>query len=76
MVWSNCGGFVAMFVDLTYLQICDNESNDEKANDDHSKKPWVVDMCMFMTPNDTSPNVEGIIVHPPPCRKCLLEWVT
>jgi hypothetical protein len=52
------GGFAAMFADPTYLHIYDNESNDEKADEDHFKKPWVVDMCKLMRPDDTSPNVE------------------
>ncbi len=55
---SNRGGFVAMFVDPTYLHIYDNESNDEKADEDHFEKPWVVDMCELMRPDDTSSNVE------------------
>jgi hypothetical protein len=54
----NCGGFAAVFANLPYLHIYDNESNDEKANENHSKKPWVVDMCKLMRPDDTSPNVE------------------
>ncbi len=53
-----CGGFAAIFANPTYLHIYDNESNDEKANEDHSKKPWVVDMCKLMKSDDTSPNVE------------------
>jgi hypothetical protein len=52
------GGFATMFVDLTYLYIYDNESNDEEADEDHSKQPWVVDMCELKTPDDTSPNVK------------------
>jgi len=52
------GGFVAMFVDPTYLHIYDNEYDDEEANENHFEKPWVVDMCGLMTLNDTSPNVE------------------
>ncbi len=47
-----------MFAGLTYLHIYDNEFDDEEANEDHSKKPWVVDMCEFMRLDDTSPNVE------------------
>jgi hypothetical protein len=39
------GGFVTMFADLTYMHIYDNEFDDEEANEDHSKKPWVVGMC-------------------------------
>jgi hypothetical protein len=52
------GGFVAMFADPTYLHINDNESNDEEADEDHSKTPWVVDMCKLMKLDDTSPSVE------------------
>jgi len=52
------GGFATMFADPTYLHIYDNESDDEKADEDHSEKPWVVDMCELMRPDDTSPNVE------------------
>jgi hypothetical protein len=52
------GGFVAMFADPTYLHIYDIDSNDEKADEDHSEKPWVVDMCELMKLDDTSPNVE------------------
>ncbi len=51
-------GFATMFVDLTYLHIYDNEFDDEEADEDHFEKPWVVDMCELMRPNDTSPNVE------------------
>jgi hypothetical protein len=47
-----------MFVDLTYLHIYDNESNDEEVDENHFEEPWIVDMCEFMTPNDTSLNVE------------------
>jgi hypothetical protein len=52
------GGFAIMFVDLTYLYIYDNESNDEEADEDHSKQPWVVDMRKLMTLDDTCPNVK------------------
>jgi hypothetical protein len=52
------GGFATMFVDPTYLHIYNNESDDEEIDEDHSKEPWVVDMCKLMTPNHTSPNVE------------------
>jgi len=52
------GGFVTIFADPTYLHIYDNEFNDEKANENHSKKPWVVDMCKLMRLDDTSFNVE------------------
>jgi len=51
---SNRGGFAAMFTDPTYLHIYDNEEADEN----HSEKPWVVDMCELMKLDDTSPNVE------------------
>jgi hypothetical protein len=44
------GGFATMFAN--------NESDDEEANEDHYKEPWVVDMCELMRTNDTSPNVE------------------
>ncbi len=47
-----------MFVDPTYLHIYDNESGDEEADEDHSKKTWVIDMCELMRLDDTSPNVE------------------
>jgi hypothetical protein len=47
-----------MFADPTYLYIYDNEFNDEKADEERSKQPWVVDMCELMTPDDTSPNVK------------------
>jgi hypothetical protein len=40
----DCGGFVVMFVDPTYLHIYDNEF-DEKVDEDHFEEPWVVDMC-------------------------------
>jgi len=46
------------FCHPTYLHIYDNESNDKKADENHSKEPWVVDMCELMTLDDTSPNVE------------------
>ncbi len=55
---SNCAGFVAMFVDLTYLYIYDDESDDDEVNEDCFEKPWVANMCKLMTPDDTSPNVE------------------
>jgi hypothetical protein len=68
IVWygSDHGGFVAMFADPTYLHIHDNEFDDEKANEDHSEKPWVVDMCGLMTLDDTSPNVEKKKDHKQP----------
>jgi hypothetical protein len=52
------GGFVAMFVDLTYLHIYDNEFDDEKANEDHYEEPWVVDMWGLVTLDGTSPIAE------------------
>jgi hypothetical protein len=61
-----------MFVNPTYLHIYDNESNDEKVDEDHSKEPWIVNMCGLMTLDDTSPNVEkkrittNLQVYPPP----------
>ncbi len=55
---SDHGSFVAMFANPPYLHMYDNESDDEEANKDHFEKPWVVDLCEFMRPNDTSPNVE------------------
>jgi hypothetical protein len=54
----DCGGFATMFVDVTYLHIYDNESNDEEADEYHFEKPWVVDMCELMRLDDISPNVE------------------
>jgi hypothetical protein len=47
-----------MCANPTYLQIYDNEYDDEKVDEDHYEKPWVVDMCELMRPDDTSPNVE------------------
>jgi hypothetical protein len=44
-----------MFVEPTYLHIYNNESHDEEADENHSEKPWVVDMCGLMTPDDASP---------------------
>jgi hypothetical protein len=49
MLWINRGGFAAMFADLTYLHIYDNEYDDEDVDKDHYEEPWVVDMCGFMT---------------------------
>jgi hypothetical protein len=69
-----------MFVDLINLHIYDNEYDDEKANEDHFEKPWVVDMCELMRPNDTNMEKKKITtnlqVHPPPWKKLLFEWVT
>jgi hypothetical protein len=47
-----------MFIDPTYLHIYDNGFDDEKVDEDNYEKPWVVDMCELMKPDDTSPNVE------------------
>jgi hypothetical protein len=47
-----------MFANPNYLHIYYIEFNDEEADEDHSEKPWVVDMCELTKPNDTSPNVE------------------
>ncbi len=69
-----------MFVDPTYLHIYNNEFHDEKVDEDHFEEPWVVDMCRFMTLDDTSPNVEkwrittNLQVHPPPLNKTLV-WM-
>jgi len=52
---SDRGGFVVMFVEPTYLHIYNNESNDEEVDENHSEKPWVVDMSGLMTPDDASP---------------------
>jgi hypothetical protein len=37
-----------MFENPTYLHIYDNEFDDEEINQNHSEKPWVVDMCKLM----------------------------
>jgi hypothetical protein len=50
------------------LHIYNNESNDEKADENHFKKPWVVDMCELMRPNNTSPNVEKEKDHNQPSK--------
>jgi hypothetical protein len=55
-----------MFADPTYLHIYDNESDDEKVDEDHSEKPWVVDMCELMRLDDISPNVEKEKDHDQP----------
>jgi len=47
-----------MFANPTYLHIYDNESDEEEANEDHFEKPWIVETCELLRPNDTSPNVE------------------
>jgi len=54
----NHGGFVVIFVDPTYLYIYDDEYDEEEANENCSKEPWVVNMCRLMRLDDTSPNVE------------------
>jgi len=63
---SDRGGFTAMFADPTYLHIYNNESDVEEADENHFEKPWVVDMCELMRPNDTSPNVEKMKDHNQP----------
>ncbi len=40
------------------MHIYGNVFNDEEVDENHSKKPWVIDMCEIMRPDDTSPNVE------------------
>jgi hypothetical protein len=55
-----------MFADPTYLHIYDNESNDDEVDENHFEKPWVVDMCELMKPDDTSPNVEKEKYHHQP----------
>ncbi len=52
----DCGGFVTMFADPTYLHIYNTEFDDEEVDEDHYEKPWVVDMCKLMRLDDTSPN--------------------
>jgi hypothetical protein len=54
----DCRGFAAMFVNPTYLHIYDNKYDDEEANENHSEKSWVINMCELMKLDDTSPNVE------------------
>jgi hypothetical protein len=60
----------------------DNEFDDEKTDEDHPQKPWVVDICKLMRSDDTSPmwkkrNITtNLQVHPPPRKKRLFEWVT
>jgi hypothetical protein len=56
---SNYGGFVAMFVDPTYLHLYDNKSNNEEPNENDIEEPWVVNMGGFLTLDGTSLNVEG-----------------
>jgi hypothetical protein len=46
-----------MLVDYTYLHIYDNEYDDEMVDEDHFEEQWIVDMCGFLTLNDTSSNV-------------------
>jgi len=76
------GGFIAMFVDYTYLHIYDNESNDEMVNEDHCEEQWIVDMCGLLTLDNTSPNVGKKKDHNQPSsssnptERCLFKWVT
>jgi hypothetical protein len=72
--------FATMFANPTYLHIYDNEYDGEEVNEGHYKKPWVVDMCELMRPDDTSPMwkkkiTTNLQVHPPSWKKHLLKWV-
>jgi hypothetical protein len=49
MYGSNCGGFEAMFTDLTYLHLYDDEDNDEEPKANCIEDPWVVDVGGLMT---------------------------
>jgi hypothetical protein len=66
------GGFATMFANPTYLHIYDNEYDDEETNEDHSKEPWIIDMCRLMTLDDTSPNVEKKKDHNQPSSSSTL----
>jgi hypothetical protein len=54
------------------MHIYDNEFNDEEANENQYEEPWVVDMCEFMTPDNTSPNVEKEKDHNQPSSSSTL----
>ncbi len=69
---SDHGGFATMFANPTYLHIYDNEYDDEETNEDHSEKPWIIDMCRLMTLDDTSPNVEKKKDHNQPSSSSTL----
>jgi len=58
MVWIRSWRFCCHVCGPYLFAHLDNESDDEKANGNHSEKPWVVDMCELMRLDDTSPNVE------------------
>jgi hypothetical protein len=62
-----------MYANPTYLHIYDNEFDDEKTNEDHFKKPWVVDMCGLMTLDDTSPNMEKKNHNQPSSSSIIME---
>ncbi len=70
-----------MFVNLTYLHLYNNESNDEELDEDDIEKPWVVNMGQLLTLNDTSPNVEGNkghnqpLIQTPPQKEPLPKWM-
>jgi hypothetical protein len=63
---SNHGGFAIIFMNLTYLHLCDNEFDDEELYEDDIEKPWVFNMGGLLTLDDTSPNVEGNKDHNQP----------
>jgi hypothetical protein len=63
---SNHGGFATMFGDSTYLDLYDNESNDEEPNEDDIKEPWVINMGGFLTLDGTFLNDEGEKDHNQP----------
>ncbi len=71
-----------MFADLTYMHIYDNEFDDEEANEDHSKKPWVVGMCnlwdqMILPPMWKKKKITtNLQVHPLPEKKMLVQMGT
>jgi hypothetical protein len=75
------GGFATMFADPTYLHIYDNEYDDETMKitmNNHGLLICVSLWDQMILPlmwkkKRTTTNVQ---VHPPPQRKCLLEWVT
>ncbi len=45
-------------MNLTYLHLYDNESNDEEPNEDDIEEPWVVNMGGLLTLDDTSLDVD------------------
>ncbi len=58
-----------MFVDPTYLHIYESEF----AHEEVDKEPWVIDMCEFMTLDDTSPNVGKKKDHNQPSSSSPME---